>query len=213
MDFLKGNIVQLNELSQSDLAIVCKLFGALFYYQPKDFERLPISTYFDHDDVETPIKEVSQALNAFKFTEDLVLQEQYEKFFTMQEEMLAPPWSSMYLDKESILFGQASKDYCDFVEHCGLGLREGASDPEDHIGLMLMVLGMLIEDEQEQHIKEMVGEYLATWSPFYFARLKEVAGDTAYAQLSQHVTSLLDVIRKRYSAQVLIKSNYFQSVE
>ncbi len=202
--------MQLKDLPQSDLAIVCKLFGTLFYYQPKDFEHLPISTYLDHEDVETPIDEVSRALNAFKFSDRDALQAEHQRLFSMQETMPAPPWSSMYLDKESILFGQANKDYCEFVEHCGLGLREAASDPEDHIGLMLIVLGMLIDDEQEQHVKEMIGEYLATWSNFYFARLKAESQESAYAELADHVTHLLDVLRKQYSAQVLIKSNYFQ---
>lgn len=200
----------LKDLPHSDLAIVCKLFGTLFYYQPKDFEHLPINTYLDHDDVETPIAEVSRALDAFKFCDKDELQTEYERLFTMQESMPAPPWSSMYLDKESILFGQANKSYCDFIEHCGLGLRENANDPEDHIGLMLIVLGMLIDDGQDQHVKELIGEYLASWSSFYFARLKAVNSDSAYSQLAVEVANLLEILRKNYSAQVLIKSNFFQ---
>lgn len=202
--------MQLKDLSRADLAIVCKLFGSLFYYQPKDYEELPFGAYFQHEDVETPITEVSEALNAFKFMGQDELQAVFDQHFVIQENMVAPPWSSMYLDKESVLFGPASKSYCEFVEHCGLGLRENASDPEDHIGLMLIVLGMLIEDEQEQHVKEMVGEYLATWSNFYFARLHHVAKDSAYSSLAHHTASLLDVVRKEFSAQVLIKNNFFQ---
>ncbi|MGX9416439.1 TorD/DmsD family molecular chaperone [Vibrio sp. WJH972] len=205
--------MQLQDLSRPDLAIVCKLFGTLFYYQPNDFEHLPINTYLDNDDVETPIKEVSQALDAFKFVDRTELQTEHERLFTMQELMPAPPWSSMYLDKESILFGQSNKSYCDFIEHCGLGLRENAEDPEDHIGLMLIVLGMLIDDEQEQHVKELIGEYLATWTTFYFARLTEVSPSSAYAKLAVQVTTLLDIVRQNYSAQVMIKSNYFQPSE
>lgn len=207
---LKGVTVQLKDLSQSDLAIVCKLFGTLFYYQPSDFEHLPINTYLDHDDVETPITEVSQALDAFKFSDRNELQAEHERLFSMRESMPAPPWSSMYLDKESILFGQSNKHYCDFIEHCGLGLRENAQDPEDHLGLMLIVLGMLIDDGQEQHVKELLGEYLSTWTPFYFARLHAVSPDSAYSKLATQVTLLLDILRKHYSVQVLIKSNFFQ---
>jgi TorA maturation chaperone TorD len=206
----KGVTVLLKDLSRPDLAIVCKLFGTLFYYQPRDFEHLPINTYLANDDVETPIVEVSQALDAFKFCDSEALQAEHERLFTMQESMPAPPWSSMYLDKESILFGQANKRYCDFIQHCGLGLRENAVDPEDHIGLMLIVLGMLIDDEQEQHVKELLGEYLATWSPFYFARLSTISPDSAYANLAIQVAHLLDILRKNYSVQVLIKNNFFQ---
>jgi putative dimethyl sulfoxide reductase chaperone len=207
----KGSIVQLKDLSRPDLAIVCKLFGTLFYYQPKDFEYLPISTYFENEDVETPIEEVSNALNAFKYCDRDQLQTEHERLFTMQEHMMAPPWSSMYLDKESILFGPSTKTYCEFVEHCGLGLREDATDPEDHIGLMLIVLGMLMTDEQDQHVKELLGEYLVTWSDFYFQRLKAEVKLPAYEQLAIYTESLFNVLSKQYAPQVLIKNNYFQA--
>ncbi|PWI32226.1 dehydrogenase [Vibrio albus] len=203
--------MQLNDLSQSDLSIVCKLFGSLFYYQPKEYEQLPIGAYFSHDDVTTPIDEINQILNAFKYADQGALQVEHEQLFTMQEMMPAPPWSSMYLDRESIVFGKANNDYSEFVEHCGLSLREGASDPEDHIGLMLIVLGMLIDDKQDQHAKEMIGEYLATWSGFYFSRLKEVTEEESpYSKLADYTASLLEVLRKQYSVQVLIKNNFFQ---
>lgn|GEM_PF-240850 len=202
--------MELNTLSTADLAIVCKLFGALFYYPPRDFNEFPFGTYFEEDEVETPIKEVNQVLNGFKFTNQVELQTEFDKLFTLQPEMVTPPWSSMYLDRESIQFGISHKKYCEFIQHCGLSLREGATDPEDHIGLMLIILGMLIEDNQEQHVKEMLGEYLVTWSGFYFSNLKQFAPDTAYARLANHTAQLLELLCTRYSAQVLIKNNYFQ---
>lgn len=201
--------MELKDLSKEDLAIVCKLFGALFYYQPNDFQEFSFGTYFDQDDVETPISEVNQVLSSFKLKQQ-TLQSEHEKLFSMQENMPVPPWSSMYLDKESILFGKANTDYCEFIEHCGLGLRDGADDPEDHIGLMLIILGMLIEDEQDQHAKEMLGEYLATWSGFYFNGLKTLFPNSVYTELAHATAQLLDILCKQYSVQILIKNNFFQ---
>lgn len=202
--------MELKSLSKPDLAIVCKLFGALLYYPPQSFNEFPFGTYFEEDDVETPIKEINQILNAFKFADQNDLQAEHERLFTLQSDMPAPPWSSMYLDRESIQFGTAHQEYCDFIEHCGLGLRADAKDPEDHIGLMLIILGMLIEDGQEQHVKEMLGEYLVTWSNFYFANLKSVAENSPYSLLAEHTAHLLNILCKQYSAQVLIKNIYFQ---
>lgn len=205
--------MELKNLSKPDLAIVCKLFGTLFYYQPNDFDQLPIKIYFEQENVETPIDEVNKILNAFKFRDRATLQAEYERLFTIQKVMPAPPWSSMYLDKESVLFGKSNKEYSEFVEHCGLSLREGATDPEDHIGLMLIILGMLIEDQQDQHVKEMIGEYLGTWSNFYFSCLKAVAEESVYSELADYVSHLLAILSKQYSAQVLIKNNYFHAVQ
>ncbi len=201
--------MELKSLSNTDLAIVSKLFGALFYYPPRDFKEFPFGTFFEEDEVETPIKEVNLVLNSFKFTNQAALQAEHDNLFTLQSEMVAPPWSSMYLDRESIQFGQSTKKYCEFIEHCGLGLREEARDPEDHIGLMLIILGMLIEDKQDQHVKEMLGDFLVTWSGFYFANLKRHAPNSAYTKLAEHTAQLLELLCTHYSAQVQIKNNYF----
>ena len=209
----KGNAVELQNLSRPELAIVCKLFGALFYYPPRDFNQFPFGTYFEEDEVETPIKEVNQVLNSFKFTNQDTLQDEHDRLFTIQDDMPAPPWSSMYLDRESILFGHSHKKYCEFIEHCGLGLREDVTDPEDHIGLMLIILGMLIEDEQEQHVKEMLGDYLVTWSGYYFSNLKKCSAGSVYSELADQVKRLLELLCTSYSAQVQIKNNYFHPVK
>lgn len=201
--------MELQNLSRHELAIVSKLFGALFYYPPRDFNQFPFGTYFEQDEVETPIKEVNQVLNSFKFTNQKALQDEYDRLFILQDNMPAPPWSSMYLDRESIQFGQSSKKYCEFIEHCGLGLREDANDPEDHIGLMLIILGMLIEDDQEQHVKEMLGDYLVTWTGYYFSNLKKCSPDSVYSELAEKTQRLLELLCTSYSAQVLIKNNYF----
>ncbi len=205
--------MELQNLSNPELAIVSKLFGALFYYPPSEFDQFPFGTYFEEDEVETPIKEVNHVLNSFKFMNQDALQSEYQHLFTLQTKMPAPPWSSMYLDKESIPFGHSHTKYCEFIEHCGLGLREEANDPEDHIGLMLIVLGMLIEDKQDQHVKEMLSEHLVTWSGFYFANLRTNASNSVYIQLADKVERLLEVLCTSYSAQVLIKNNYFRAIE
>ncbi len=204
--------MEISNLSKPELAIVCKLFGALFYYPPSEFKDFPFGTFFEEDEVETPIKEINLVLNAFKFTDQKELQEEHERLFTLQQNTPVPPWSSMYLDKESIQFGQSHQRYCEFIEHCGLGLRDGATDPEDHIGLMLIILGMLMEDNQDQHVKEMLGDYLVTWSGFYFANLKHHAKGSVYVKLAEHTSRLLELLCTSYSVQVLIKNNYFRDV-
>lgn len=81
--------MELQNLSRPELAIVCKLFGALFYYPPRDFNQFPFGTYFEEDEVETPIKEVNQVLNSFKFTKQSTLQDEHDRLFTIQDDMPA----------------------------------------------------------------------------------------------------------------------------
>jgi putative dimethyl sulfoxide reductase chaperone len=201
--------VELEQLPPNELAVVFRLLGSLFYYQPEDFEHTPFNTYF-YNDVETPVPFVNHVLNAFKNSDIRDLQKEYEFLFSATSPFVAPPWGSVYLDTGSVLFGSSTQRYCEFIEHCGLGLRDNAIDPDDHLGLMLMVLAMLIEDEQVEHVKELLGEYLLPWFGFFSRALLNNARSTAYLTLLESVTELFAMLRKTHTIQVLIKDNQFR---
>ncbi|MDC0611389.1 molecular chaperone TorD family protein [Vibrio sp.] len=203
--------MQLSELQQGELVIVCRLYGALFYYSPSDFDKVQLNTYFQHD-VETPIDDINTVLNAFKHADKYALIQEYDRLFTQQFPYCVPPWSSVYLDNGNPLFGSATTSYSEFIEHCGLKLRENATDPEDHIGLMLMVLAMLIDDDQDQHVSELLGEYLLPWFPFFISKMQQESRQDAYIQLTKGTQDLLSLLQKKYSARVLIKTNYLPVV-
>jgi TorA maturation chaperone TorD len=200
--------VELEQLPPNELAVVARLLGSLFYYQPADFEHTPFNTYF-HNDVETPVPFVNHVLDAFKNSDIRDLQTTYEFLFSATPPFVAPPWGSVYLDKGSVLFGSSTQRYCEFIEHCGLGLRDHAIDPDDHLGLMLMVLAMLIEDEQVEHVKELLSEYLLPWFGFFSLALQNHTQNTAYLTLLESVTELFSMLQKTYTIQVLIKDNQF----
>ncbi|MCE0495304.1 TorD/DmsD family molecular chaperone [Vibrio salinus] len=200
--------MQLNELKKDELVIVCRLYGALYYYPPNDFEKVQLNTYFQHD-VETPIYDINVVLNAFKIADKTKLKNEFSRLFSSSIPFSVPPWSSIYLDQDSNLNGPSTKKYCDFIEHCGLKLREGFTDPEDHLGLMLMVLAMLIDDDQEQHISELLGEYILPWFPFFANRIKAEARQESYVKLTKGTEDLLNHLRVKYNARTLAKTNYF----
>lgn len=200
--------MQLSELKKNELVIVSRLYGALYYYQPKDFDKVQLNTYFQHD-VETPISDINVVLNSFKIADKSKLNEEYSRLFSSKTPFSVPPWSSVYLDPDLPLNGPATKAYCEFIEHCGLNLREGANDPEDHLGLMLMVLAMLIDDDQDQHVAELLGEYILPWFQFFANRIKQEARHEAYVKLTKGTEDLLSLLRQKFNAQALIKTNYF----
>lgn len=204
--------MQLSELNKNELVIVCRLYGALYYYQPKDFDQVQLNTYFQHD-VETPINDINIVLNAFKIADKTKLNAEYCRLFSSSQPFSAPPWGSIYLDQNSPLNGPSTQAYCDFIEHCGLKLRENSTDPEDHLGLMLMVLAMLIDDDQDQHVTELLGEYILPWFQFFASRIKKEVRHEAYVKLTKGTEDLLALLRNKYKAQTLIKTNYFPIIE
>ena len=51
----------------------------------------------------------------------------------------APPWGSVYTDKDMVVFGASTMQLRDWMRRNGIAIEKGESDePEDHIGTMLV---------------------------------------------------------------------------
>ncbi len=55
--------MQISQLEPQDTSIVLKLFGALFYYQPKDYPAANLDTLLSNTD--TPIEALNDMLRSF----------------------------------------------------------------------------------------------------------------------------------------------------
>ncbi|CNH58025.1 TorD family cytoplasmic chaperone [Yersinia frederiksenii] len=73
------------------------------------------------------------------------LEYDFSVLFEGQGEMPAPPWGSVYLDKENILMGASTLQYREFLATLGLANQSTIHEPEDQFGLMLLAWVYLIE--------------------------------------------------------------------
>ncbi|HCH5317630.1 TPA: molecular chaperone TorD family protein [Vibrio parahaemolyticus] len=198
--------MQISRLEPQDTSIVLKLFGALFYYQPKDYPAANLDTLLSNTD--TPIEALNDMLRSFQNESEEALQMEHDRMFAGIGEMPAPPWGSAYLDKEAVLFGESTIEYRYFLQRCGFSLESDQREPEDQIGLMLMVLGMLIETEQQKLAAEMLREHLMTWFGFFNNRFKKAVTLTPYSKLSNLTEELLQSLSEQYQVVVLAKRDY-----
>ncbi|EJG0983924.1 molecular chaperone TorD family protein [Vibrio parahaemolyticus] len=198
--------MQISQLEPQDTSIVLKLFGALFYYQPKDYPAANLDTLLSNTD--TPIEALNDMLRSFQNESEEALQMEHDRMFAGIGEMPAPPWGSAYLDKEAVLFGESTIEYRYFLQRCGFSLESDQREPEDQIGLMLMVLGMLIETEQQKLAAEMLREHLMTWFGFFNKRFKKSVTLTPYSKLSNLTEELLQSLSEQYQVVVPAKRDY-----
>lgn len=101
----------------------------------------------------------------------------------------APPWESVYRTPERLLFGWPTFDVRETMRHYGLEIRRKYQQPEDHIGLELMVLSVISEKLKESvsarqapMIKEQIDfidEHLLSWIP-ELCRDAKINGSIAY---------------------------------
>ena len=72
---------------------------------------------------------------------------EYRRLFVGPLAKPAPPWGSVYTDKDMVVFGASTMQLRDWMRRNGIAIEKGESDePEDHIGTMLVLLAWLAEE-------------------------------------------------------------------
>lgn len=149
-----------------------RILGALFYYEPTDERAVSELDFFKQVDwaqqwgriVEPRIS----ALIRQGLTQDL--SEQYQALFIGPNELPAPPWGSVYLDPEAVIFGNSLLDLRDFLQQNQIAFSANQQEPEDHFGLMLMLSAYLAENKAEL-LSEFLSRHFLIWSGRYLELL------------------------------------------
>ncbi|WP_145538775.1 TorD/DmsD family molecular chaperone [Yersinia kristensenii] len=132
----------------------------------------------------------------------------FSVLFEGQGEMPAPPWGSVYLDKENILMGASTLQYREFLSTLGLASQSAIHEPEDQFGLMLLAWVHLIEQPpsaQQQPTDAaivLLTEHLLPWAYRYLELIKN-------ARVEYQVYPLLAEITECYLKTLQLKLGLF----
>ncbi len=199
--------METKELTPQDLSIVVKALGAIFYYSPEQYHQVNLEAMFDETNPNVPL--LSSVLTAIKNEDRNELQLEHDRLFSGTGDMPAPPWGSVYLDKESVVFGESMLAYRQFIQQCGLSFNSDSNEPDDHIGLMLMALGLLLEDEEHSLTKTLLQEHLIPWFDFYIQRLKNASNSIAYKTLAESSEQTISILVDRFQIPKTERRDYF----
>ena len=95
------------------------------------------------------------------------------------EKILAPPYASVYLSEDHLLYGSSVLDVRQFYKKFGLSVNPMNRVPDDHVGFELYCLSFLLENAAQAALREFLSNHLITWLPS-FLRLVEEKAETAY---------------------------------
>ncbi|WP_127959766.1 Tat proofreading chaperone DmsD [Serratia microhaemolytica] len=112
----------------------------------------------------------------------------YQRLFIGPDALVAPPWGSVYLDRESVLFGDSTLRLRQWLRQHHLQIQQATGEPEDHIGTLLMLAAWLAEQQQQQLVTQLFSDHLLPWAARYFQLLAQGAYHPFYqgvAQLAQ----------------------------
>ena len=151
------------------------------------------------------IANLVQALPALD-VEDL--EYQFSVLFEGQGRMPCPPWGSVYLDKDNIVFGETTAEYRNFLRQNGLEIKSESKEPEDQFGLMLLALSQLLEKGEAQAGMELITEHLMPWGTRYLELLEKNEVSQYYAIIAQITQDLFDSLQHEFEYKAAEKTLY-----
>lgn len=186
-----------------------RILGSLFYVGPNSEQNQPLIVLLQNGDWQTECTFLSEEKRSAiqKNLQNVIskqLDEAYQILFIGPNALPAPPWGSVYLDKESVVFGDSLLRLREFLSNNQIAFSLNQNEPEDHIGLMLMLAAYLAE-ENPILIKPFFVEHLLPWAYRFLALLN--AENTPFYQ---GVGELTEVLLQHWQENLEIQPATFQ---
>lgn len=129
------------------------------------------------------------------------LAHEYRRLFVGPAHKAAPPWGSVYTDRECVMFGESTLELRRWMREHGLVAPEGTRTPEDHIGLLLGLMAQLAA-EMPDTLDDFLAQHLLTWSHHFLTLMAQEAQHPFYQGLAQLTDASLEGIQASRSIQV-----------
>ena len=132
--------------------------------------------------VESALAAMKEGLAAGADHDDVVWE--YRRLFVGPGHLPAPPWGSVYTDRECVVFGESTLALRAWMRAVGVERLADERTPEDHIGLMLALLSFLAAERPEL-VDDYLRDHLLTWAPHYLEALEEATEQPFYVGLAR----------------------------
>lgn len=196
----------------SSLAVLPRILGALFYYSPGRpevkalFDCLPaLPELYPWRD---PAR-VTQLCESWPLPDEESLIWQFSVLFEGQGDMPAPPWGSVWLERDNLLMGDTTAAYRAFLQSQGMVFDSRQSEPEDQFGLMLLACSALQEAGNDAAVDQLFEVHLLPWGYRYLERVQESAVSPFYTRLAAVTACYLQELEQQRALQPAVKRLYF----
>lgn len=157
-----------------------RVLGAIFYHAPDSEAANPLITALRQPGWETqwPVSDPALAQMALTMSLDgeESLQEAWQRLFIGPHALPAPPWGSVWLDRESVLFGDSTLALRAWMQQHAIAHHSKMNEPEDQFGTLLMLAAWLAGENKTQQLNELLAEHLLPWSDRFLTVFIEQAG-------------------------------------
>ena len=131
--------------------------------------------------------------------DDLVWE--YRRLFVGPAPKPAPPWGSVYTDRECVVFGESTLALRAWMRAQGIARLVDDKTPEDHIGLMLVLMAWIARN-QPSDLDDYLRLHLLPWSSHFLDELAEAAKQPFYEGLARLAKASLEGIQSERALDV-----------
>lgn len=189
---------------RDDFAMTARVLGALFYFSPDSHEAAPIiSSLKTHDwPTQWPLEaeKLTPLVTLFQREDDETLAQAWQRLFVGPYALPSPPWGSVWLDRENVLFGESTLALRRWMRDNGIHFVMQQNEPEDHFGSLLLMAAWLAEQGHHTQCAELLAWHLFPWSTRFLDVFIEQAGHPFY----QAAARLARLTLAQWQAELLI---------
>nr|QLQ63794.1 Tat proofreading chaperone DmsD [Providencia rettgeri] len=186
----------------ADFSLCAQALGALFYYDPSDARVNKLIDLFTTSEwlAEWPFTQDYDCQRIDKLFQDNLsesetLQEAYQRLFIGPYALPAPPWGSVYLDKENVIFGISTLELRAWLRNNQINIELNQKEPEDHVGLLFLLTAWVIENKPEL-LRELLELHFLPWVYRYLEKMQLQSGNTFYEASALLATETLRHIQQ-----------------
>ena len=190
------------------VASAAALLGTIFYQDPASEKGTAAFSWLASDAADAwefgrPAAQdaLMQIRNAWSGKPDDIqaIHEEYNRLFVGPYRLPAPPWASVYTDPEGVIFGNATLGLRQWMRTNAVKLTLPDKEPEDHFGLMLMMLSWGISNGvSSAALDELLEKHLLTWAPYFLELFEKGARHPLYAGAARLAEATLADWQKRF---------------
>ncbi|WMY76727.1 Tat proofreading chaperone DmsD [Buttiauxella selenatireducens] len=153
------------------IALTGKVLGALYYQAPTSQDVAALYATLEDPEwaKQWPVQHAeldaiaTRMAEGFNYSQES-LSEAWQRLFIGPYALPASPWGSAYLDKENVLFGDSMLELRQWMRENDIANEQESNEPDDHIGILLMLAAWLAEEGMMQKVDELLAWHILPWS-------------------------------------------------